>query len=330
MKLNFIVFTILLLVFSSVVAQKNFYEQLRENGDSAVYVTFHRNTDPMTEIYKPKGPFEEINIKLLEIDGIPIGFEAFDVKTGERKFGFDEVQNYGRADHYPITKVIKHKYDSEGYAMINGSLYKFKAGKDNSISPQELWAVYVLKRKEPAEDVKEEKPKKEKGFFKKIRALKSNVSGGSKNEERQYLNSLDFESLVTGYSHTMNNRQSSYTLTAKDKADLKKIEEYRKKGKEFVKRYNDSIYNSPSEVEKRRKWAIINAGTKLVVKNNKSQDIWVSSSNNNHANTKISAGGEGSLDCRSDLFYFFTENKNAKAYKFYDQNSACGSSVTIN
>ena len=312
-------------------AQNTFYDQLKENGNDAIYTTFYRYSGT-SEYYTPGDQGDDVTIKLIEVKGIPIGFEAHSVKTGTYAFGFDEVQNYGRVDHYPVTKMMKHKYDGEAYSMINGSLYKFNVGKDNALKPVDLWEVYVLKRAKPMKqdtEEKKEKKKKKKGFFSKLKNIGTG-SSNSNNTERKYLNSLDIEKLVNDYNTNMNAKQKSYQLTSKDKSDKAKIERYRKEGKDFVKRYNDSIYNSPKEVENRRKWAKINAGTSLIVKNNKSTTIWISSSIDNFSNTKIGSGSEGNADCRSDLYYFLSDKKGAKGYKFYSANNACGSSTTVN
>ncbi|MBC8753913.1 hypothetical protein H2O64_04475 [Kordia sp. YSTF-M3] len=313
----------------SANAQQTFYEQLKANGNDAVYTTFYRY-NATSEYYTPGEQGEEINIKLLEVKGIPIGFKAYSVKTGKYVFGFDEVQNYGRVDHYPITKMMKHKYDSETYAMIDGSMYKFQVDKDGILKPVSLWEVYVLKRpkamKQDTEEKKVTKKKKKKGLFSRFK----NVGKGGSNSEKKYLRSLDIVSIVNTYETKMSAKQKAYQLTSKDKSDRAKIEKFRKEGKDFVKRYNDSIYNSPKEVENRRKWTKINAGTRLIVKNNKSTTIWISSSSNNFSNTKIDSGREGAMDCRSDLYYFFSDKKGAKGVKFYSANSACGSSATIN
>lgn len=319
------------LVFTMTTnAQKTFYEQLKANGNDAVYTTFYRYSGT-SEYYTPGSQGDEVNIKLIEVKGIPIGFKAYSVKTGQYAFGFDEVQNYGRVDHYPMTKMMKHKYDAEAYAMIDGSMYKFNVEKDNTLKPVSLWEVYVLKRIKPIKDVsnKKQETKKKKGFFSKLKGMGKGGSN-SNNPEKKYLKSLDIVEIVNNYETKMSAKQKSYQLTSKDKADIAKIEKFRKEGKDFVKRYNDSIYNSPKEVENRRKWAKINAGTQLTVKNNKSTTIWVSSSQSNHINTKIEAGKSGSADCRSDLYYFFSDKKGAEGYKFYSADNACGSSTSVN
>lgn len=326
-QFKFILVTILLT--TKVNAQKTFYEQLKANGINAVYTTFYRY-NATSEYYTPGDQGEEVNIKLLELKGIPIGFKAYSIKTGKYVFGFDEVQNYGRVDHYPMTKMMKHKYDSDAYAMIDGSMYKFQVDKDGVLKPVSLWEVYVLKRPKPMkQDIEEKKETKKKGFFSK---LKNVGKGGSKGSttEKKYLKNLDIASIVNNYEAKMNAKQKTYQLTTKDKDDKAKIEKFRKEGKDFVKRYNDSIYNSPKEVENRRKWAKINGGTTLSVKNNKSTTIWISSSINNFSNTKISPESEGAADCRSDLYYFFSDKKGAKGVKFYSANSSCGSSATVN
>ena len=321
---------ILLALICSITAnaQKTFYEQLKANGNDAIYTTYYRYS-ATSEYYTPGSQGDDVNIKLIEVKGIPIGFKAYNVKTGKYAFGFDAVQNYGRADHYPVTKMMKHKYDTEAYAMIDGSMYKFDVEKDNTLKPVSLWEVYVLKRTEPAKDVSDEKKEKKKGFFNKLKKMGKGGSN-SKNPEKKYLKNLNIKEIVNSYETKMRAKQNAYKLTAKDKSDKVKIEKFRKEGKDYVKRYNDSIYNSPKEVENRRKWAKINSGTKLTVKNNKSTTIWVSSSQSNHINTKIAAGSSGSADCRNDLYYFFSDKKGATGYKFYNANTACGSSTTLN
>ncbi|WP_162820030.1 hypothetical protein [Kordia sp. SMS9] len=323
---------ITLLAFLSTLscyAQQTFYEQLKANGNDAIYCTYYRY-NATSEVYTPGEKGAEVNIKLIEIKGIPIGFKAFDVQTGKYLFGFDEVQNYGRADHYPITKMMKHKYDTEAYAMIDGSMYKFSVDKDHILKPVSLWEAYVLKRPESMKvDNNGKKKSKKKGFLKRVKNI-GKAGSMSSSPEKKYLRNLDIKTLVNDYEKSMRAKQQSYKLSSKDKLNIAAIQKFRKEGKDFVKRYNDSIYNSPKEVENRRKWARINAGTSLSVTNNKKTTVWISSSIDNFSNTKINAGGQANADCRSDLYYFFSDKKGAKAYQFYSANSSCGSSATIN
>ncbi|MEM6685796.1 MAG: hypothetical protein AAF617_08440 [Bacteroidota bacterium] len=326
--MNTIKFTIVAcMLFFSASAQQTFYEQLKANGNDAIYTTFYRY-NATSEVYTPGKQGDDLHIKLIEIGGIPVGFEAYKVKDGQYAFGFHEINNYGRSDHFPITKMIKHKYDREAYAMIDGSLYQFNVAKDGKLNPQQLWEVYVLQQKEVPVTQEKKPKKKKKGLFSRFKNL--GKGSNSNNAAFNYLKSLDIKTHVCNYEAQMTAMQQSYTLTSKDKSAIAKIEKFRKEGKEYVKRYNDSIYNSPKEVENRRKWAKINGRTSLTVKNNTTSTIWISSSKSNFSNTKINAGGTGNADCRSDLYYFFSDQKGVKGYKFYTANNACGSSVTIN
>ncbi|MFY7709442.1 hypothetical protein ACOSQB_02340 [Tenacibaculum sp. MEBiC07804] len=310
-------------------SQESFYEQLRKNGQEATYVTFYRRTNPMTEIFKPGNKGEEVKIKIIEVNEIPIGFDVFSIKTGKRLFGFNEVENYGRPDHYPLVKMMKHKYDSEAYAMIDGSMYKFNVGKDKKLKAQNIWQAFVLKKSQVKTD---KKVKKKKGFFNKFKKFKVGRIG----VEKEYLYKIDLKVLVANYDKTMSSKQRVYKLSGKDKSEIAKIESFRKNRKNYVKRYNDSVYKTPeyqkmlAHQKRMSKMDEQNSKRIVTITNNTGKSIYIFEEGSRNGSS-LGNTNSRSFPCNKNGYYSTVPNSsiNGNGRLFYRANSGCSSKVSI-
>lgn len=314
----------------STHSQESFYQQLEDNGPEAIYATFYRKTNANTEVFSAGKQGEEINITIIKVNNISIGFEARSAKTGKWLFGFNEVENYGRTDHYPITKMIKHKYDSEAYAMVDGSMYKFGAVKDKVLKAQNIWQAFVLKRKAITPM---KKPKEKKDFFRKFKKLRV---GGKISSEKEYLNKINLKKMVDDYDKYMTVKQQSYQLNVKDKSEIAKIKGFRKSKKDYIKRYNDSVYNTPEYqkmlTHQKRMRAMDSKKSKQIVTiiNNTGKTIYVFEEGSRNS-IRLGNSYSRSFPCNKNGYYSTVSNSNinGNGRLFYKANSSCSSTVTI-
>ena len=184
---------------------------------------------------------------------------------------------------------------------------------------------------------KTKKPKKKKG----LKGLKDKLNDLMPvSAESKYIHSLDFEKVVTEYSKQMDERQKNYTITAKDKADLATVEAFRKKGKDYIKKYNDSLYNTPEYVKIREHRARLAAAghngqvgaNKVTVVNNSSSQIILCASAG-PVITKINGGDSKEVYCDQDIYLGYMKGNTVKRgdNKIYTKNTKCdGGTITVN
>lgn len=322
--------TLLTLVLFTVAltarAQNNLYQAVKAN-EGAEYVQFFNLTEKDGK-YMPTTIGKTVKLKLLTVKGgIPIGFEAINVETNEPAIGYDELSRYERVDHYPTPMFINHKHTGDGYIVMDDFiLYCDGLSKSEAPKVSQINKIYVKKRESTSTDAEPEKKKKKKGLFSKMKSALT-FKG---TPEQEYIYSLDLQEILNDYFTKMKAKQGAYKVTTKDKNDLAVIAKFRDAGEDYIKRYNDSLYNTPKAIKDRETWAIVNKGSFFQVKNNSSNTLFVSSSDDNFISTEIPAGSSREMNCTNDLYYFFTGNKGKGGKKFYTANSACGSSVTIN
>lgn len=316
-----------LLIFAisfSTKAQNNLYESVKAN-EGAEYVQFFDLTEKDGK-YMPITIGKTVKLKLVTIKGdIPIGFEAINIETNKPAIGYDELSRYERVDNYPNPMYIYHKHDSDGYIVMDDFiLYCNNLSRNETLKVSQINKIYVKKRDDEA--AIDTPKKKKKGLFAKLK----NAVTFKGTQEQEFIYTLDLQQILTDYNEKMKARQAAYKLTAKDRSDMDAIEKFRDAGEDYVKRYNDSIYNSPKAIKDRETWAIVNKGSFFQVHNKTSSTLYVSSSDDNFMTTEIGSGSSREMNCTSDLYYFFTKNKGKGGKKFYTADSACGSSVTIN
>ncbi|MDO5979902.1 hypothetical protein [Flavivirga spongiicola] len=309
-----------LLIAFGLTAQEGFYQTIEKNGKDAKYVGFFGIAPKGDGTYEVTSKENPITLSVnYTASGTPTGFTAIDTETNEERFSMDELSDYERLDSYPYATYIRHKQNSEGFMLIDDILLCFrKLYNDGSFK---LDYIFV---KEANGESQGGKKKKKKGFFSKLKAA---YSFGP---EHKKLTALNLDKVYSDYISAMKAKQSAYTLTAKDKAAIAEIKSIRDGENERIKKYNDSIYNSPAYRKARETRRLLEENAFVKVKNMLGRDIWVGGSGTNSILHKVSAGSViKDMSCDENLYYRLSNSGSATPYSFYTANSNCGGMVTI-
>jgi hypothetical protein len=345
MKTRLVTLLLLLFAVTIVQAQKNFYEAIKANGETAVYEgfsVFEANGDG-TYNFLSSSPAVNITVTKLTT-GQPVGFVATPVSEDYGGFSETEISDYGRVDSYPNVISIKHDYTDDGYMMIDDLLFKVDNISDNGVPKfNNVMAIYVMVKERGEAKEKEvtvkKKTKKKGGFMARMKAKIESASSGARTPAYRYIKTVKIEQMFNEYITAMKSKQAT-ALTAKDKADIARIKRTREAGDEEIKRYNDSIRATPEYAKLKAHQARMAQMDKNDVKNevtvyNKTgKDIYfVKESARNP--TKISSGSSVKLDCSKDYYYTYDANDGiyggrSNHSKLYSSNSGCGNSVTVN
>lgn len=297
-----------------ITAQDGFYQTIKKNGEQAEYVGFFGIAPKGDGTYEITSKEPAVTLSVNQTSsGIPTGFTAIDVKTGKERFSMDELNDYDRVDSYPHAAYIKHKHTKEGFMLIDDVLLCFR--KLYSDGTFKLDYIFIKKAA---------KKKKKRGFFSKLKAA---YTFGP---EHKKLTSLNLDKLYKDYVSAMKIKQSSYTLTSKDKAAIAEIKSIRKGEDDRIKKYNDSVYNSDEYRKIRETKKLLQDNAFVQVKNLLNKDVWVGGKSGKGILWRVPSGNVvKDMSCNEDLYYRFHKSESAIAYPFYSANSNCGGMVVI-
>ena len=334
------------LIFTATIAQaqKNLYEAIEANGETATYEGFSGisiNDDGTIGIVRGKPAVTIIVTKLAA--GQPVGFEATPVSENYGGFGMSEISDYGRVDSYPNVMTIKntHKRGLDGYMVIDDMLFEISYIPSNGIPKvEDVTAVYVMVKDRTGEKEDSGKKKKKKGGF--LGRMKAKLESSGQSPTYKYIQTVNIKKIFNEYVTAMKAKQAS-PKTSKDKTDIAKIKRAREAGDEEIKRYNDSIKATPEykDLQRRKKQNEANyqaskSKNTVTLRNNSSSEIYVGTDGSDNPGTRVSAGGTASWDCGRDAYLqIITKSGGSNAYsstktKVYRSNSGCGSTININ
>ncbi|GAB5565846.1 MAG: hypothetical protein Wins2KO_29090 [Winogradskyella sp.] len=210
--------------------------------------------------------------------------------------------------------------------------YLFMLQNWKSKDDYEIRWILMAPKAENGDNTEENvKPKKKKkGFFKSLKdkVKKAKSGAGSVSIEKMKAEVLQ------PYLDKATKKQQDFYQTWIKKSENKKTKKYlddkRALMTKAIKQYNDDIFNSPEyqRMLAYQKW--IDNNINVTVYNKSDRTVWVGSSSSAFITSKIEAGGSSTQTCTSDLYYYYSDTKGSKGYKFYTANSACGSTATIN
>ncbi len=329
-------FILMLVVSLELCAQKSFQDQLAVHGENAVYQRYfsvYLDDDGNQKIANAQGQF---TISPNYFGKIPSGFQIISTgdevwEKGEVYVSTDATGRYYNAVGHPEVSHYLHTGDRSAWVAMDDYVIKLGGMSKDGTTFSRFETIYILQ--DDAVLPAKEDAKKKKGFLSKLKdfkeAVKNGASGGSKfGPAYERVVTRDLRTEITAYLKQMKSKQAS--LTGAQKAEAKKLVQAKEAGEDYVKRYNDSLYNSPEQRRIRADWKLINGATNVEVKNNSGRTLFVSQSADNFISQELKDGQSYTMDCRMDLYYFSSSTKNASGKKFYSADSSCGSSISIN
>jgi hypothetical protein len=325
-------------------AQKNFYQAIEGNGETAIYEGF-AGVSPSdksngTYSFVRTAPAVKLSLKKLPT-GQPVGFVAEPVSKDYGGFSESEISDYGRVDSYPNVMSIKHTYTDDGYMMIDDLLFVINDIPDNDAPRMEdVTKIYVMVKDRAEASKTEETGKKKKknkigGLLNKVKAK---LGSTARTPAYKYISTLNIDKIFNDYVAAMKTKQAS-SLTTKDRADIAKIKYTREAGDEEIRMYNDSIKATPEYkrmLENRRRAESASLQNDVTLYNNTGRTIFVGTAGSRNRGTEISAGGTVKWSCDRDAYLqIITISGGSNAYSststlVYSKNSGCGSKVTVN
>jgi hypothetical protein len=319
-------------------AQKNFYQAIEGNGETAIYEGF-AGVSPSdksngTYSFVRTAPAVKLSLKKLPT-GQPVGFVAEPVSKDYGGFSESEISDYGRVDSYPNVMSIKHTYTDDGYMMIDDLLFVVNNISDNDAPKMEnVTSIYVMVKDRADTSKKEETGKKKKKIGGLLNKMKSKLEGPGRTPAYKYISSLNIDEIFNDYVSAMKTKQAS-PLTSKDKADIAQIKRTREAGDEEIRMYNDSIkatpeYKKMKEHQARMEEMGNEKSTQLVTIINKTgNDIYIYREGYRNG-TRIYNNSSTKVDCSFNYTYKSDSNSSGSGSRCYNANSGCGASATVN
>lgn len=226
---------------------------------------------------------------------------------------------------YVIDKKESDRWDKR-YIFVKDHLFIVTDWK----SKDDYYIRYILKSKNaPADKTEKKEKKKKKGFFKSLKeGIKNAKAGGGGSIEK-----LKAEVLQPYLDKATVKQKAYYPEWIKVTENLKTkefMEDQAVLMKKAMKQYNDDIFNSPEyqRMLAYRRW--LDNSINMTVHNKSGSTIWVGSTKEAFISNEIQSGGSSTENCTSDMYYYYSDAKGTPGKKFYTEDSACGSSVTIN
>ena len=325
-------------------SQQSFFKTIETHGKDAVYQRYYsvyKNDDGHQKI---AGKQYKLKTEILKLDEVSTGFKLVGA-TKEDKSGINTIDatksKSSKIIGYPNVSHLVDRISRKGFVAIDD--YIFKLGgvwkEKDGVGFNSIDEIYI---RIGATGSKTEKRKKKFGAF--MNKLKDAAVNKAPEECvspacKKALN-MDLKKYVRDYLLNMKAKQDSYTLTAKDKADIAKIEGAVDGYYKHVNKKNDAYWKSAegqSILENRRRAEGYSSKNEVTLKNKTGRTIYIARSNSsNNKGTKLSNGATTSWPCKSNA-YFQVENKTSNTYSYkstsrkaYTGNSAnCGSTKTI-
>jgi hypothetical protein len=319
-------------------AQKNFYQAIEGNGETAIYEGFAgvSPSDKGNGTYSFVRTSPAVKLSLTKLPtGQPVGFVAEPVSKDYGGFSESEISDYGRVDSYPNVMSIKHTYTDDGYMMIDDLLFVVNNISDNDAPKMEnVTSIYVMVKDRADTSKKEETGKKKKKIGGLLNKMKSKLEGPGRTPAYKYISSLNIDEIFNDYVSAMKTKQAS-PLTSKDKADIAQIKRTREAGDEEIRMYNDSIkatpeYKKMKEHQARMEEMGNEKSTQLVTIINKTgNDIYIYREGYRNG-TRIYNNSSTKVDCSFNYTYKSDSNSSGSGSRCYNANSGCGASATVN
>ena len=190
------------------------------------------------------------------------------------------------------------------------------------------WVLKAPKLERGKSEKQTKTKKKKKGFFKSLKDGVKNAKAGGVSIEKIKTDVLQ------PYLDEATKKQETYYeswIKKSENAKTKKyIDDKREMMEKAIKQYNDDIFNSPEyqRMLAYHKW--LDGNVNFTVYNKSGRTVWVGSTATAFITSEVPSGGKSTQTCTSDMYYYLSDAKGSKGYKFYTAKSACGASATVN
>lgn len=211
--------------------------------------------------------------------------------------------------------------------FINDYLFMLQNWK-NKDDYEVRWVLKAPKKEVPS-PTKIKPQKKKNRFFKSLKNKFKNAKVGS---------SVSIETvkkdILQPYLDEATKKQKVYYSEWIKKSENIKTKKYiddkRSMMEKAIKKYNDDIFNSPEyqRMLAYHKW--LDSNVNFTVYNKSDRTVWVGSTATAFITSEVPSGGKSTQTCTSDMYYYLSDAKGSKGYKFYTAKSACGASATVN
>jgi len=227
--------------------------------------------------------------------------------------------------------VIREYRDPADDRIVFVDDYLFMLQKWKSKDNYEVrWILKAPKAEKEKAESKTKTKKKKNGFFKSLKKKFNNAKPLSSNISIEKIKAEVLQPYLDAATKKQEAYYASWIKKPENAKTKKYIDDKRAMMKKAIKQYNDDIFNSPEyqRMLAYQKW--IDNSINMTVHNKSGSTIWVGSSATAFITNEISSGSSSTQTCTSDMYYYLSDAKGAKGYKFYTADSSCGSSVTIN
>ncbi len=270
--MKYIILIVTALVTSNAFAQETLFENIRSKGENPVYIEFEgvrvlsdgeQSVGLSAQRVGKYDEPQEVIVKILNHEGIDSGIAIID-KDGNGESGSEIIEDYTKGSQtftgFPNTYIAYDKRSNDGYVAVGNYLFYIRNFSSRT-EFRDISKVYVLKGTAPNGE-KYKTKKKKKGFGKFLDKVKDKAVNGNmgpdprKMSEYKAISKENVRQLITDYLKAMRAKQEIYTLTAKNKADLAKLDEAGAAYQKWVKNKNDAYWKSPAGQKTLRGWKL--------------------------------------------------------------------------
>ncbi|WP_298777480.1 hypothetical protein [uncultured Polaribacter sp.] len=245
----------LVLCFLSIAtfSQKNFFETIESHGSEAVYQRYYSVYKDDKGNQQIKGKQYKLKTEILTLDGVYSGIKLLGA-TKEDKSGINTIDatksKSSKIIGYPNVSHLVDRVSRKGFVAIDDFIFKIGGvwKEKDGVGFNDIDEIYI--RVGASGDSNDKKSKKTKK--KKFGAFMSKLKDAALNKAPQECTSpackkalkMDLKKHVRDYLLSMKSKQDAYTLTAKDKADIAKINNAVNGYYQMVDKKNEAYWNS--------------------------------------------------------------------------------------
>ncbi|WP_299013464.1 hypothetical protein [uncultured Polaribacter sp.] len=330
-------------------AQTSFFKTIEKNGKDAVYQRYYSVYKDDNGKQHIKGEQYQLKAEIIKFNGVYAGLKMVAATKNDKAgiFTIDATKSKSsKIIGYPNVSHVVDRISRKGFVAIDdyifkiGNVWKAKDGNGfNSID--EIYIRVGAKGDETNTSTKKKKKKKFGAFMKKLKdAAVNNAPSECTSPACKKAESMDLVAFVRKYLKQMEAKQNSYVLTAKDKADIAKINNAVNAYYGKVKSKNDAYWKSAEGqaiIENRRRANGYAKKNEVTLINKSGSTIYIASKGSRNAGTLIGVGQSVSWSCKRDAYLQTKLKKDTNTYYFkttsrsvYKANTNCGGSKTIN
>ncbi|MGB1019178.1 MAG: hypothetical protein ACPGVH_08900 [Chitinophagales bacterium] len=324
---------IMLFVTTISFAQDGLYQTIEKNGEAAEYREYYSvmkgekegTTSVEGERYWVNAVIlktesgEKYGVKFVKTDG------SGDLRT------LDFMSRYNKVKGYPNVSYIYHEKENDGLIAVGDYIMVLNGISSDGLSFKSFETVFVKKQvKEVKKEADTGKDGKKKSKFLaslKDALLSGNSSDESNSIEAKKARSEDLTQIAKDYLKAIKAKQSTYTLTAQDNADIAKLEALKAQKYADIKKANDDYWASPAGQAHYKSYG--NSSSKsssYTVKNTSSSAVTIGG---NGWTYLLNAGSSKTISCNSAVFRMVKNGSSWQTGSQISNGSKCGQTISF-